>query len=138
MEQLKNVKFEQVFTSPLSRCTKLADYCGFPNAIRDNRLKEMHFGDWESTMIYENESEEVKAWFKDQLNIRAPRGESFNDLMERFNAFIAEQKAANYQSILIFSHGGIVLSAQLLTGKTFSGDLFAHLPPYGSLTSFTF
>ena len=37
-EQLKDQRFDKVYTSPLSRCARLADYCGYPEAIRDKRL----------------------------------------------------------------------------------------------------
>ena len=46
-QQLQNDVFDAVFTSPLSRCTHLADHCGYPDAIRDARLKELNFGEWE-------------------------------------------------------------------------------------------
>ena len=50
-EQVKNtiqkISFDKVFTSPLSRCTKLAHYCGFDQAEKDNQLLELNFGEWE-------------------------------------------------------------------------------------------
>ena len=41
------MRFSRIYTSPLSRCTRLAAYCGFPEAERDERLKEMNMGEWE-------------------------------------------------------------------------------------------
>ena len=43
-QQLQDDVFDAVFTSPLSRCTRLAEHCGYPDAIRDARLKELDFG----------------------------------------------------------------------------------------------
>ena len=45
--QLSGLHFDEVFCSPLTRCVKLAAFCGYPQAIRDERLKELNFGDWE-------------------------------------------------------------------------------------------
>lgn len=36
--------FDCVYTSPLSRCTRLAKFCGYPNANRDTRILELNFG----------------------------------------------------------------------------------------------
>ena len=38
---------DAAYSSPLTRARKLATYCGFPDAILDERLKEMNMGDWE-------------------------------------------------------------------------------------------
>ena len=46
-QQLDAHTFDAVYTSPLSRCTRLAAYCGYPDALRDDRLKEMNMGAWE-------------------------------------------------------------------------------------------
>ena len=46
-EQLTGLAFDAVWTSPLSRCVRLATYCGYPDAYRDDRLKELSFGAWE-------------------------------------------------------------------------------------------
>ena len=44
LEQEKHkAPFEVVYTSPLSRCTRLAEWCGYGEAIRDARLMEMKF-----------------------------------------------------------------------------------------------
>ena len=47
LSQLSGLHFDEVFCSPLTRCVKLAAFCGYPQAIRDERLKELNFGDWE-------------------------------------------------------------------------------------------
>ena len=39
--------FDAVYTSPLSRCERLAAFCGWPDAVRESCLLEMDFGAWE-------------------------------------------------------------------------------------------
>ena len=46
-ERLAGVHFDAVYSSPLQRCRKLAEYCGYPAPLLDDRLKELNFGDWE-------------------------------------------------------------------------------------------
>ena len=38
--------YDVVFTSPLSRCAKLAGFINSPKHHADDRLKEYNFGDW--------------------------------------------------------------------------------------------
>ena len=42
---LQGLSFDKVYTSPLTRCVRLATFCGYPDAERDDRLKELNFGD---------------------------------------------------------------------------------------------
>ena len=44
---IRDKKFDAVFCSPLTRCRKLAAFCGYPAPIIDERLKELNFGKWE-------------------------------------------------------------------------------------------
>ena len=47
---IEGVSFDKVYTSPLTRAVKLASFCGFPHAVKDARLMELDFGEWE--MMY--------------------------------------------------------------------------------------
>lgn len=136
-ERLASLTFEAVFTSPFTRCVRLASYCGYPDARRDDRLKELYFGEWEWTFIYENHSPEVRYWFTHQVEARTPGGESFLDMQARLSAFIEEQRA-HYQRICLFAHGGIDLCARMLRGVTFDNDVFSYLPAYGSVAKYDF
>ena len=137
-EQLAIHSFDAVFTSPLTRCVRLATFCGYEDAIRDGRLKELNFGDWEWVFVYDLNTPEVRNWFKHQVEQRTPNGESFLDMQKRLKSFIDEQKAKGYQRICLFAHGGIHLCAQMLRGTKFQNDIFMHLPPYGSVIEYEF
>lgn len=41
--KIESIHFDMAYTSPLSRCTRLAQYCGFGDAIRDPRILELNF-----------------------------------------------------------------------------------------------
>lgn len=137
-EKIATLSFDAVFTSPLTRCVRLATFCGYGDAMRDERLKELNFGDWEWVFVYELHSPEVENWFKHQIEQPTPNGESFIDMKARLMQFISEQKAKGYQRICLFAHGGIHLCAQMLHGRTFEDDVFMHLPPYGSVIEYEF
>ena len=76
LARVKELQYTKVYTSPLSRCVRLATYCGHADAERDARLLEMNFGAWEGARLYEMDTPEVRWWFEDQLRRPALKGES--------------------------------------------------------------
>lgn len=131
-EQLERVKYDGVFTSPLQRCTLLAQFCGYENAVKDNRLMEMNFGEWEMRRYDEITDPRLQLWYDDYLHVRATGGESFEDQHQRLQAFIAEKKQQGYRHLLAFTHGGILVHALLLAGCYSVDEVFAHQPGYGA------
>ena len=77
IKHLNKYSFEKAYTSPLSRCMKLARFCGFEKAVIDERLMEMNFGDWEMQRYDEIEDPYLQEWFNDYIHLPAPNGESF-------------------------------------------------------------
>ena len=57
--------FDHVYTSPLSRCVRLATYCGYPDAERDKRIMEINFGDWERKRV--RTSFHLRTWWRTDL-----------------------------------------------------------------------
>lgn len=89
-EALAPYAFTKVFTSPLKRCALLAKALNL-QAQPDPRLMEMHFGDWEGKAwdtIFT--TPEGKIWFDNYITAPCPHGESFTDLMNRVQSFLAE------------------------------------------------
>jgi alpha-ribazole phosphatase len=125
--------FDRVFTSPLSRCTKLADYCGYPDAIRDDRLKELNFGAWEMQRFDRIADPRMQEWFDDYLNVPATGGESFMMQFRRVSSFLDEMKQRGYKHIAVFAHGGVLVCAQLYAGLLKPEDIFSSIPPYGAV-----
>ena len=76
-QALEGHTFDQVWSSPLSRCRRLAAYCGYPEPMTDPRLMEVNFGEWEMKSWDEVSSDPRSvAWFDDWLNEPTPGGES--------------------------------------------------------------
>lgn len=101
--------FDQVFSSPLSRCKTLAEPFS-SEIIFDDRLKEMHFGDWEMKAWNDILTDEIQPWYDDFVSIKTPNGENFEDLRKRCTSFFDELRTKNYQKVLIVTHGGIIRS----------------------------
>lgn len=137
-ERLQGIIPDAVFTSPLQRAKKLAVFCGYPNAIQDNRLKEMNFGDWEAKRWDEIlTTTDIKAFFKKNIHSPIPNGESQQQHLDRVKDFLYEKKKEGYRSILVFCHGGVINCAQTIVGHCTLESAFASLPKFGSLTEIT-
>ncbi len=87
---LAGIHFDAVLSSPLSRCRKLAKYCGYENPKLHDRLKEINFGDWE--MQEWDKIEGIDKWFDNWLETPAKNGESFRDMYSRFVSFMDDLK----------------------------------------------
>lgn len=130
-QNLEGIVFDCTYSSPLSRATRLAAFCGFPDAIRDDRLKEMNMGNWEMLRFDKISDERLQQWYNDFLNEPTTGGESFKDLYQRVADFLDELRTKNYQRVAIFAHGGVLICAQAYAGIVALEDGFDNLTPYG-------
>ncbi len=79
-------------TSPLARARLLAQELGTPQV--DDRLKEIHFGDWEGRSFADIGSA-IDDWAVDPLGFRAPGGESPREMAARVLAWLEEIRQGN-------------------------------------------
>lgn len=128
------------FSSPLSRCRQLADALAADSQTPvqlDDRLKELHFGDWENRAWADIPKEELDPWMADFTNIRTPNGESFQDLADRVEAFWQELTRIdrpNNGPVFVVTHAGVIrVWLCLFLGLPLSNAFRIHLD-YGSLT----
>ena len=99
--RLGNLTFDHVYTSPLSRAAKLATFCGYPAAERDERLKEMNMGDWEMQRFDDIIDERLQLWYDDFLNQPTTGGQSFRDLYARVAAFLDDLNRKDYRRVAL-------------------------------------
>ena len=124
---------DHAYTSPLSRCTRLADYCGYPDAERDPRILEIDFGEWEMKLFDEITDPHLQDWFADHLHTPVTGGESFMQQYQRVSAFLDELRTRPWKRVAVFAHGGVLVSAQVYAGLVTPEEAFSALPPYGGL-----
>ena len=130
-----NISFKAVYSSPLTRARKLAAWCGYPEPILDDRLKELNFGDWEMQKFDDIQDPNLQTWYNDYLHVRVTNGESFQDQLNRVGEFL-ETIRAKYQpddAVAVFAHGGILTCSLLYTHATTLEEAFSNILPYGSI-----
>ena len=132
-QNLEGVTFDKVFTSPLSRCVHLANYCGYAHAERDARIMEMDFGEWEMKHYDEIRDPRLQEWYKDFMKVSVPGGESFKDQFRRVSEFFNELRAQSFNRVGIFAHGGVLICAQVYAGAVALEDAFSSITPYGGI-----
>ncbi len=118
-EALKDVPFDVIYTSPLSRARRTAEILRMDRKIEiipTNGLLEISFGEYEGLSIlpenYEIPDPGFRAFFEDPAHYHtAPGGESLEHLRERTSAFlrsIVENPENEEKTILMASHGAAI------------------------------
>lgn len=101
---------KQVYSSPLTRCRKLAAHLFPQNGIIFQReLMELHCGQWEMRPWAEIPREETEPWMNDFVNVCVPGGESYVDLYERVVACFGRIASTGIPTAIV-THGGVIRS----------------------------
>lgn len=132
-QQLEGIPFDAVFCSPLSRCTRLAEACGYGDARRDERLLELNFGAWEMQRFEAIADPQLQRWFDNWLDTVPTGGESFAQQIVRVGNFLDELRQYPYERVLCFAHGGVQLCAGVHAGLWPAHEAFDHNLPYGAI-----
>lgn len=138
--KLAHYNFNAVYTSPLQRCVKLASFCGYPDAIREPRLMELNFGDWEGQRWDEITDPHLPLWYDDWMNRPTPNGESFMMQYQRYSDFVetlSQQYSNPNDTIALFTHGGIIHAARIHNNIDSFANTFNNKPEYGEILEIT-
>lgn len=107
-EQLKDMVFDAVFSSPLQRAADTARIVSGREPVRDERLIEIDFGLWEGKTRGDFAAEDPETWAnweRDPEQHRAGKtGESGAEVLARVGSFFKELAPGNY---LVVAHNGV-------------------------------
>lgn len=127
-QNLHNISFDQVYCSPFQRAAKLAAYCGFPDAQRDDRLKEMNMGKMEMVPFRQIPPADIDDWYTRFMQIQMPEGETTIDVYNRMKDFFGELRKKPFKRVAVFYHGCAILCTRILLHQ---------LPPTAGFDDFT-
>jgi len=137
--KLNGDTFHAVYASPLQRCAKLALTLDLGEVAHDDRLKELHFGDWEMSAWDDIPREIFDDWAQNYAHLAPPNGETFSQLQQRGIDFLSEIKQAHAgEHVLVVTHGGMIraLIAHVLNMPL--KGLFRFNVDYASITRLDF
>lgn len=109
LSKLSGIEFDAVYASPLQRCTKLARALNLGVMQTDDRLKELHFGDWEMQPWDSIPRDMFDVWAHDYAHLSPPNGESFTQLYQRAKAFTEDVSGhLRGKNVAVVTHGGVI------------------------------
>lgn len=115
-EELKNIKFDKVYVSPLKRAVETAKIVTENELEIDDRLKERSFGRLEGKKVIPDYEERVEEF---QI-------ETIESLEKRVGSFLKEifTKYKNNENILVVTHGGVAQIINKLLDKRYNFNNF--------------
>ena len=96
-----------LYSSPLRRCRDLANAL-YLMPVFDERLQEIHFGEWEMQPWDDIDRTALDAWASAPLDHAPPGGESVAALYERVAEVIRERSPAHPDSLVLITHAGVM------------------------------
>ena len=125
---IKKERPTAVYSSELTRAVETANLIARAcrrRVVRDSRLNEVSFGDWEGRSHKEIRAQfpkAVRAWYSARWSSRAPGGETLRSLKQRVTGFLNElcdRFLTRQGTCVVVSHGGpirMILVSLLGTG----------------------
>ena len=124
--------YEAVYSSPLQRCTQLAEQLGHLIET-DNRLLEYDFGDWEMKLWDDIDRDALDAWMQDFVNVSPPSGENLVAMLGRVSEFMETLRAREHQQCLIVTHAGVIRCIWAYLLNIPLGEIFKLQVGYGDV-----
>lgn len=123
--QLKSIKYDFLYVSPLQRAIDTADYANVEGleVIIEPRISEINFG------IYEGVHRDDPGFIanKHNLAIRYSNGESFIELCKRVYEFLDEIKEqATKSNVLLVCHGAVCRAINTYFNEMSNDDIFYY------------
>ena len=139
-QRLAAARFGAIYASPLQRCRKLAEYCGYPAPRLDPRLMEMNFGDWEMQAWEAIADPQLARWYADWVGEAPTGGESWRAMIARVERFIAELidgRHGELERVAVFTHAGVIRACAVVLGLYADEAAFDLKVDYGESFDFT-
>lgn len=97
------------YSSPSSRCDRLAVALGWGEPQHDARLLELHFGAWEMQVWQDIPRHELERWGHAFVEEAPPGGETFAELHRRATGFLRELAGKRHDGpVVAVTHAGVI------------------------------
>lgn len=111
----QSTPWQHIVTSPLTRCADFAHALGQRYSItvtQDDRIREIHFGDWEdrsSAELMHTDAGALSHFWQNPLDHPPPNGEHLLDFKARVLAAWENIQQQFYgKKVLLITHGGVI------------------------------
>jgi len=111
----QSTQWQHIVTSPLARCADFAhameQHYSIP-VTQDDRIREIHFGDWEnrsSAELMHTDADALSLFWQNPVDHPPPNGEHLLDFKARvLSAWEDIQQQFYGQKVLLITHGGVI------------------------------
>lgn len=137
LSKLQSIPSRVIYTSPLSRCVRLAEMIErqfSANVINDDRIKELHYGAWEQKHLSSLPQDQLVYWKANFVDQSCPGGETFRQLYNRSLAFIHEIKKISATDIIVVTHSGVIRALLAHYMKIPLDHIFSFDIAFGSIS----
>jgi alpha-ribazole phosphatase len=125
------------YSSPYKRCTQLAGFLSDNKFLIDERLSEMHFGEWEQCAWTDIDQSVLNLWMADFVNYKVPGGENFEAMHARCSQFWDELIQQSVVKAAIITHAGVIRSILAYVLNIPLDKIFSLEIDYSSITKIT-
>lgn len=126
-----------IHTSPSQRCHKLARKLAAAwecDVIEDERLMELHFGEWEMKGWQEISLDAMERWGATYIHEGPPGGEAYMQLHQRSQSFLADWRESGTESAAVVTHAGVIRSLLAHVENKPLNETFDYEIGYGGVT----
>lgn len=111
----QSTQWQHIVTSPLARCADFAHAMEQQYSIpvtQDDRIREIHFGDWEdrsSAELMQTDAGALSRFWQNPFDYPPPNGEHLLDFQARvLSAWEDIQQQFCGKKVLLITHGGVI------------------------------
>jgi broad specificity phosphatase PhoE len=119
-----NYKFSKIYSSQQKRAVKTAEILSDAtnvDYIPIKGLEEINLGEWEGlswSEVQEKFPKEYDEWYNNRRYTKSPKGESYQDMLERVLPVIYNIINENCDDVAIVTHGAVIMCLQCYVTKT--------------------
>ncbi len=133
-DAIRNISFDAVYCSDLTRCVDSAKPLGLENIVYDERLREKSWGRAEG-MKYDDICAEFGIKYENFGQfIDAVGGESLDEFSRRINSFFDELRRRPFKNTLVITHGGVIKTLLMTEKELTLEEAFGIDIPYAGIT----
>lgn len=100
--------FDIIFSSPLKRCSLLAEHISSEKLVYNQSLMEMNFGTWENKTWDSIDQKLLNEWMDNFVSVKTPGGESLELLYERVIIFFEWLRTQKHKKVALITHAGVI------------------------------
>ncbi len=101
-------RYQKVFSSTLQRCYRLATALTTEEFATDDRLLELHFGEWELQEWNAIDQQRLGHWMENFTHHPPPGGESLQTVYDRADSFLQELAGQDLERVAVVTHAGVI------------------------------